>query len=161
MNNPADKQPLKVLTPEDLDDIRDHVVSRTSRGVGRDDIVLAICKTHGLSWPQAEDLVDEILSESSREVSLRRDALSGFIAFFTVLGGGLLGVVTGHNFVSQLSQSPFDTSSVTWDLIKVVSSENPPLVGGLLFSAVLIVVGLRGLWRSVGDFFLSLFQSDS
>ncbi len=152
---------MQEISAKDRDDIRDHVVARTSRGVSRDDILLAICKKHGLSFPQAEILVDEILAESSREVSIRRNALAGGIAFFTFLGGGLLAGASGYRLVRQLSQYPFDTSGVTWDLIMAVISENYPLVAGLLFSSVLIVVGLRGLWRSVGDFFLSLLESDA
>jgi hypothetical protein len=161
MDNAADRQALKVLSPEDLDEVRDHVVARTSRGVSRDDILLAICETHNLSWPQAEALVDEILAGSSREVSLQRDALLGMIALFTFLGGGLLAVESGYRLVDQITNYPFDTSGVTLDLIMTVISENYPLIVGLLFSSVLIVVGLRGLWRSVGDFFLSLLESDA
>jgi len=157
MGNSAGREPLQEISAKDRHDIRDHVVARTPRGVSRDDILLAICKTHGLSWPQAETLVDEILAESSREVSIRRNALSGWIAFSTFLGGGLLAGASGYRLVRQLSQYPFDTSGVTWDLIMAVISDNYPLVAGMLFSSVLIVVGLQGLWRYVGDFFLSLF----
>jgi hypothetical protein len=157
MDNSTGREPLQEISAKDSDDIRDYVVARTSRGVSRDDILLAICKTHGLSWPQAETLVDEILAVCSRELSLRRNALSGGIAFFTFLGGGILAWTSGYRLVQQLSQYPSDTSGVTWDLIMAVISDNYPLVAGMLFSSVLIVVGLQGLWRYVGDFFLSLF----
>ncbi len=131
MGNSAGREPLQEISAKDRHDIRDHVVARTPR------------------------------AESSREVSIRRNALSGWIAFSTFLGGGLLAGASGYRLVRQLPQYPFDTSGATWDLIMAVISDNYPLVAGLLFSSILIIVGLRELWRSVGDFFLSLLESDA
>ncbi len=141
--------------------LKDFIIDRTTRGVGRDDILFAICEKHGLSWPQAEALVDEILLESTREVTLRRNVVYGGIALFTFLAGILLAVESVYHLATQLALYPFDTSGVTWDLLVAVFAENYLLVAGLLFSTVLIVAGIWGLWRAVGDFFLSLFASDT
>ncbi|MEJ2562638.1 MAG: hypothetical protein P8Z42_08095 [Anaerolineales bacterium] len=144
----------------DRDEIQDFVVARTTGGVGRDDILFAICEKHGLSWPQAEMLVDEILLESSREVSLRQNVVYGIIAFFTFVAGLVLAVASIYHLATQLAFYIVEPSGLTWDLVMTIFAENYPLLTGLVFSVTLIVVGAWWLWRTVGDFFLALIESD-
>ncbi len=153
---------MQEITTIPRDEIQDYVVARTTGGVGRDDILFAICEKHGLSWPQAEALVDEILLDSTREVSLRRNVVYGVIAFFfTLITGLVLAGIAGYDLATQLARNPFEETGVTWDLLMSVIADNSLLFAGLLSSAILIVVGLWWFWRSVGDFFLALFESDA
>ncbi len=152
---------MQEMSPFDRDEIQDFVVARTTGGVGRDDILFAICEKHGLSWPQAETLVDEILLESSREVGLRQNVVYGIIAFFTFVAGLVLAVASIYHLATQLAFYIFEPSGLTWDLVMTIFAENYPLLTGLVFSAALIVVGAWWLWRTVGNFFLALIESDT
>lgn len=149
------------FTRYERDQIRKFVVSRTTRGVRKDDILLKICEEFGLSWQEAEALVDELLAESSKEVALRHNLIYGVIALATFLAGLLIGIDRGYRFISRLSLYSNDASGIDWGLLVKQIFENYSTVASLLLSIVLLVVGLWGLWRSVGDFFLSLFKSDT
>lgn len=47
--------------------IQRFVVSKTARGIDRDDILYQICETQELNWSEAEELVDKILSDKPRQ----------------------------------------------------------------------------------------------
>jgi hypothetical protein len=74
----------------DDEQVRRYVVARLAEGIHSRDIVLNVCETQGLDWPQAENLVNEIAAFARGDVARRRFPLFALLALGVIAGGSAL-----------------------------------------------------------------------
>jgi hypothetical protein len=94
------------------------ILTRLGRGADRNDLLLEVCQKANLSWPEAEERVNEIETAHSGEIARRQ---SPFI-FIISLGGLLIGL-------AWAGWSLFGIYSLMHGLTSG-RSDNPNLVGG-------------------------------
>lgn len=77
--------------------IEQQIIARLEDGHNRDDIILDLCESQGLSWNQAEAILDSIHAENADNITLMQSPVLVVIAMGTFIGGaGLLVFATFH-----------------------------------------------------------------
>jgi hypothetical protein len=79
--------PAQEVILVDEEQVRRHVVTRLAQGIHPRDIILTLCETYGMNWPDAEALVGEIAASATGEVARRRFPLFAILALGIIAGG--------------------------------------------------------------------------
>jgi len=89
------------LTEEEWSRLRADAVARLSRGESRNDVLFDVCQRSGLSWPEAEALVDTLEVVERKHISRGRA--------FLLLLVSLAMLVQGFLLVNPLSEGIIDS----------------------------------------------------
>lgn len=118
----------------------DFVVAQLVKGVGANEVIYALCQRSGLSWPEAEALVQRLADERKGEVVGRQKPLLLALGIFFVLSGAGVAYLSAF-YLASLSGNP--TAYLT---------RAPYVVRGLilLFAGLAMMAGGGwGIWRAV------------
>ncbi len=79
------------------------IISQLSKGVKPGDIIFDLCQKTGISWPEAEKLLNQVRSDKSREIEGRQFPLMFALALAIFLGGMGMLIYGGYGIFSQIT----------------------------------------------------------
>ncbi len=73
-------------------ELEEQIIERLENGEDKDDMLLDLCESMNIGWPEAEALLERIEAENKNHIVLAQSPLLVLIALATFLGGlGLIG----------------------------------------------------------------------
>lgn len=90
--------------------IEEGIFERLTNGESHDDIILDLCETENMTWPEAEALLERVGAEKKHHIVLAQSPLLVLIALATFIGGVGLVVYSAFN-ISSAFLSYQDTNS--------------------------------------------------
>jgi hypothetical protein len=120
--------------------LAEHVVRELGREVPRQDLIYELCQRTGMSWPEAEALVQRVEADRGQEIRGRQRPLLVVVAVITLIGGVYL-FFTNVTYLIQVLQDPLAivlSAPYIWGRVVLVVTGAAMMVGSLL-----------GLWQSL------------
>ena len=120
--------------------LAEHVVRELAREVPRQDLIYELCQRTGMSWPEAEALVQRVEADRGQEIRGRQRPLLMVVAVITLIGGVYL-FFTNVTYLIQVLQDPLAivlSAPYIWGRVVLVVTGAAMVVGSLL-----------GLWQSL------------
>jgi hypothetical protein len=129
-----------------------------SNAADRNDLILELCESRGISWAQAEALIQHVETDRKHEIAGRQLPLLLFIALLIFLGGLGLVAYCVYELISILLTGiraglpGLDVVSY-WRLIFDIGVG--PLAGLAIGAAMLLgsLVGMRRAWMPLIEYF--------
>jgi hypothetical protein len=118
------------------------------------DLILYICDKEGMSWPQAQALVEKVRSENASNITRKQAPLLTAIALITFTGGlGIIGYegLTLFRIMGDYSQPGQDPLSLI-DLVISAARSTPTLLGVLGLGLVMVLgslIGMSDVWEAI------------
>jgi len=159
--------------------LHDAIIQKLTRQVDEDDLILSVCKQQGVSWAEANALIEKVRAEHGETILVRQMPVKMLIALATLVLGLVLVSLTVMFTVdlltmvnSMLSARGSDVgdlarmANANMTLVQVVMQNSPyvvPAIAALLINGLGMVfgslLGMREAWDwlidKVGSF---LFQ---
>jgi hypothetical protein len=135
----------------DMDEQISFITERLSKNVSPDDIIIELCQQGGISWPEAEMLVEQVQAEQQHEIARRQYPLLALLSLTTFLAGLVIVAYAVYDLLEHvdlyLQTGPVHLSVVLilWYLI-----QSAPVLLLLLLSGTAMVIGsYRGVRRLI------------
>jgi hypothetical protein len=127
----------------DMDEQISFITERLSKNVSPDDIIIELCQQGGISWPEAEMLVEQVQAEQQHEIARRQYPLLALLSLTTFLAG--LVIVAYVDLYLQTGPVHLSVVLILWYLI-----QSAPVLLLLLLSGTAMVIGsYRGVRRLI------------
>jgi len=140
----------------DIPDLTNYIVDRLSDAVPLNDIVIEICNKAGLSWPEAEALVEQVQAGHEQDVTKRQFPLLTLVALSIFVGGvGLLAYSVYMLFLTTIAYT--STALNPWDLpdtLNFIFNYAAFTLSLILFAIAMILgslLGMRQVWAAILD----------
>ena len=135
-------------------DLTNYIVDRLSDAVTPDDIIMDICDKTGISWPEAEALVEQVQSEHEQDVTKRQFPLLTLVALSIFVGG--VGLLTYSVYMLFLTTSTYTSTTLNpWDLpdtLNFIFNYAAFTLSLILFAIAMILgslLGMRQIWATI------------
>ena len=138
----------------DADGLSDEILRRLTAGVANGDIVTAVCRRTGLSWPEAEALVESVRLGPSQEVARRQLPILVPLTALSMAGGFVLLLAAACPLLAPLLETSAGrgvTLSIGTGLPVALSCVDASTFELLFLGAGLLAGGTWGLWKAVRD----------
>jgi hypothetical protein len=136
--------------------LEQHIVKRLANTASLNDIILELCEKHGMTWTDAETLVDRIQAEHAHIIAGKRFPLLFVLALGIFLGGLALVIYNAYAITSLVGLDPRDTFA-SMDMMThlglVFEIAAGPIMGIITGAAMMLgsMVGMRSAWTPLLD----------
>jgi hypothetical protein len=126
-------------------ELTDQIIKGLGKHHDRQEIVRRICEQSGLSWSEAEQLINEVETQNRRKIAVRQGPLMMFLSIGSlVLGIGL----TVYNMDILIAIFNADLLS------QILSLQSGYYrLASLVTGAGMMIGGLFGVWTTLSSFF--------
>jgi hypothetical protein len=126
-------------------ELTDQIIKGLSKHHDRQEIVRKICEQSGLSWRDAEQLIDDVEIQNRRKIAVRQGPLMMFLSIASlVLGIGLI----AYNMEILIAIFNADLLS------QILSLQSGYYrLASLVTGAGMMIGGFFGVWATLGSFF--------
>ena len=138
----------------DTPDITNYIVYRLSDAVPPNDIIMDICDKTGISWPEAEELVEQVQFEHEQDVTKRQFPLLTLVALSIFVGG--VGLLAYSTYMLFLTTSTYANTALNpWDLpdtLNLIFNYAAFTLSLILFAIAMILgslLGMRQVWATI------------
>ena len=138
----------------DESELSDHIIRRLGAAASASDIVMEVCARSGLSWTEAEALVERVRVSRSDEVARRQLPILVPLAVAGVVGGVALLLSAIYPAISPWLESGAGRGGAQPTgpgLVSAFSWVDPSTVQLAFLGVVLVMGGAWGLWKAVRD----------
>jgi hypothetical protein len=137
-------------------ELEENLVERLENGENKDDIILHLCETAGMNWPEAEAMVEQIRERKKNHIVLAQSPVLVLIALVTFLGGAGLATFSAYNilviFLSYLNATSGSIGAIGMILYLFT-------YGGYLWGVALLGLGMMiGSLRGMQDIWAAIFE---
>ncbi len=136
-----------------------YIVNRLGNAASKNDLILELCEKRGLSWPEAEALVQRVETEQEHQIVGRRFPLLFVIALGIFLGGLGLVIYDACIFISLLETdigAALNSLDVLTHMRLIFDIGIAPITGMIIGAAMMLgsLVGMRRAWTPLLDHWL-------
>ena len=126
-------------------ELTDQIIKGLSKQHDRQEIVRKICEQSGLSWSEAEQLIDDVEAQNRRKIAVRQGPLMMFLSIASLaLGIGLI----AYNMEILIAIFNADLLS------QILSLQSGYYrLASLVTGAGMMIGGFFGVWTTLGSFF--------
>ncbi len=132
-------------------DLRIYIVQRLAHGVAENDVILEVCQTSGLPWPEAKSLVTSTASEEGTAITNRQFPVLALLSSASISAGLALIVWFATALVEPLRTvrvSRGESGIIDLATLAVWMTTNLYFMGDLVLGSAMIAGGLIGLRRA-------------
>jgi hypothetical protein len=83
----------------DSTELEENIVDRLENGESKDDIILDLCESENMNWPEAEATLEQIQADNQHHITLTQSPLLVSIALIIFVGGAGLIVYSIHDLI--------------------------------------------------------------
>jgi hypothetical protein len=139
-------------------DLTRYIVARLSGAANRSDLILELCESRGLTWPEAEAIVQRVEADQQHQIAGRQFPLLFFIALLVFLGGLALVIYDSYVFITILStdiRTAFNSLDIVTHLRLIFDIGVAPLTGITVGAAMMLgsLAGMRRAWVPLIEYF--------
>ena len=134
--------------------LTNYIVDHLSDAVTPDDIIMDICDKTGISWPEAEALVEQVQSEHEQDVNKRQFPLLTLVALSIFVGG--VGLLTYSVYTLFLITSAYTSTTLNPrdlpDTLNFIFNYAAFTLSLILFAIAMILgslLGMRQIWATI------------
>ncbi len=138
----------------DESELSDHIIRRLGAAASASDIVMEVCARTGMSWPEAEALVERVRVSRSDEVARRQLPILLPLAAVGMLGGIALLLAAIYPAISPWMEAGGgrgNAQAADPGLASAFSWVDPSTLQLTFLGVALVVGGAWGLWKAVRD----------
>jgi hypothetical protein len=138
----------------DTQELKHYIIENLIKYEDPDDLILDICNKEGMTWPQAQTLIDQVRSENSSSITRKQAPFLTILAFITFFAGSvILGleaytvIGTINTFIS-LGQNPLEIFA----LLLYVAHSAPAALGLLPLGLAMVLgslIGMSDVWKAI------------
>lgn len=128
-----------------------YIITRLGNAANENDLILEICETRGVSWPEAEALVRRVAADREPAIAGRRLPVLFIIALIIFTGGLALVIYESSILISALEtaiDSGFQSLDTLTGLVLIFNTAISHLTGIAIGAAMMLgsLVGMRQAW---------------
>jgi hypothetical protein len=138
----------------DEPELNDRIIRRLAAAASVSDIVMEVCERTGLSWREAEALVERVRVGRSEEVARRQLPILLPLAALSMIGGVVLLLGAVYPAISPWLAGVAGggaAQAIGDGLTSTFSWVEPSTIQMIFLGAALLVGGTWGLWKAVRD----------
>lgn len=134
------------------------IVTRLGNNADRNDLILELCESRGLTWPEAEAIVQRVEADYQHQIAGRQFPLLFLIALLIFLGGLALVIYDVYVLIMILSidiRAIFNGLDTVTHPRLIFNIGVSPLTGIIIGTAMMLgsLVGMRRAWTPLIEHF--------
>jgi len=138
----------------DKDELLPLIVQRLSTGTNENDLVLEICEEKGMSWSDAESLVQQVKIENESEIVRRQSPLLFVLAGLIFVGGAVITTLAYFSLSTMINEAVAmgtEPMNLFATFFYIINYAPAALAFGIMGPAMMTgsIVGMRKVWAAV------------